>query len=164
MTTGCLVMAYGTPASLDELEAYYTHIRRGRAPEPHLLAELRGRYEAIGGVSPLREITAAQAGRIEAALGDGWLVAQGGKHAPPFIEDGVAALAGGGGVDRIVGVVLAPHFSRGSIGEYASRLEAAAGEHGIASAVVPQWHDLPEWVAFQAAAVTDALDALPART
>ena len=52
MTIGVVVMAYGTPATLDDVEGYYTHIRRGRPPDPAQLAELRGRYEAIGGTSP----------------------------------------------------------------------------------------------------------------
>ena len=161
---GCLVMAYGTPGSLDELEAYYTHIRRGRAPEPHLLDELRARYNAIGGVSPLRRITEAQRARIAERLGEGWAVAQGNKHAPPFIEDGVAQLAAAGAT-RITGVVLAPHFSRASIGEYAARLETSAAEHGIGpAATVPTWADLDAWIDFEARAVADALAALPDRT
>lgn len=164
MSTGVVVMAYGTPGSLDEVEAYYTHIRRGRAPEPHLLAELIGRYEALGGTSPLRAITAAQTARLTAGLGDGHVVAQGNKHAAPFIEDAVAEVAAAG-VDAVVGVVLAPHFSRGSVGEYAGRLAKAAGEHGIERATtLEQWADLPEWVAFQAAAVREALAGLPPRT
>ena len=163
MTDGYLVMAYGTPSSLDEVEAYYTHIRRGRAPEAHLLAELVGRYEAIGGISPLRAITEAQVAAIGDALGDGWTTTGGYKHTTPFIEDGVDALRDAG-VDRIVGVVLAPHFSRGSVGEYAARLEAAADDAGITSDVVTSWHHLDAWLDLQAAAVTDALAGLPART
>jgi ferrochelatase len=163
VTAGCLVMAYGTPASLDEVEAYYTHIRRGRAPEPHLLDELVGRYEAIGGISPLRAITEAQVAAIGSALGDGWTTTGGYKHTTPFIEDGVTALRDAG-VDRIVGVVLAPHFSRGSVGEYAGRLDAAAAEAGIPAAVVTSWHHLDAWLDLQAAAVTDALAGLPERT
>lgn len=162
--TGVVVMAYGTPGGLDEVEAYYTHIRRGRAPEPHLLAELIGRYEALGGTSPLRRITAAQTARIAAGLPDGHVVVQGNKHAAPFIEDAVAEAAAAG-VDRIVGVVLAPHFSKGSVGEYDARLRTAAAHHGVAEAgTVTQWADLPEWVAFQAAAVRDARAGLPDRT
>jgi ferrochelatase len=161
VTTGVVVMAYGTPGSLEEVEAYYTHIRRGRAPEPHLLAELIGRYESLGGTSPLRAITAAQTARITAALGDGFVVGQGNKHAAPFIEDAVAEVLAAG-VDRVVGVVLAPHFSKGSVGEYAGRLAAAAGD--TPAATVEQWADLPEWVAFQAAAVREALADLPERT
>ena len=161
---GVVVMAYGTPGSLDEVEAYYTHIRHGRAPEPALLAELIGRYESLGGTSPLREITAAQTARITAALGDGFVVAQGGKHAAPFIEDAVAEVAAAG-VDGIVGVVLAPHFSQGSIGEYASRLAAAATEHGVTRATtIESWADLPAWVRFQTLAVKHELRTLPGRS
>jgi ferrochelatase len=164
VTIGVVVMAYGTPASLDEVEGYYTHIRRGRAPEPALLAELVARYQSIGGTSPLRAITLAQTARIATALGDGFVVAHGAKHAAPFIEDAVAEVAAAG-VDGIVGVVLAPHHSRGSVGEYAARLSAAAAGHGVTRAeTVERWADLPEWVAFQAAAVREAMARLPART
>ena len=164
MTAGVVVMAYGTPGSLAEVEAYYTHIRRGRAPEPHQLAELIGRYESLGGTSPLREITAAQAARIATALGDGFVVAQGNKHAAPFIEDAVAEVAAAG-VDAVVGVVLAPHYSAASVGEYAARLGAAADEHGIArAATVEQWADLPAWLRFQTLAVKHELRTLPGRS
>src|SRR3546814_11710790 len=49
---GVVVMAYGTPASTDDIEAYYTHIRRGRAPTPEQLAEQTARSTAIGGTPP----------------------------------------------------------------------------------------------------------------
>ena len=149
---GCLVMAYGTPASLDDVEAYYTHIRRGRPPAPEQLAELVERYRSLGGTSPLRSITEAQAARIAAALGDGWRVELGMKHSAPFIEDGAAKLLAAG-VDRIVGVVLAPHYGRGSVGEYAARVPEAE--------VVPSWHDLREYLDFLAGAVRDGLAGLP---
>jgi protoporphyrin/coproporphyrin ferrochelatase len=150
VTIGVVVMAYGTPSSLDDLEAYYTHIRRGRPPTADQLDELRSRYEAIGGVSPLRRITEAQRDRIAAALGDEYTVTLGYKHAAPFIEDAVASLA-----ETSVGVVLAPHYSRASVGEYVERLERP---------VVESWHDLPEWLEFQTNAVRAALDDLPAHT
>src|SRR6476661_5535279 len=107
-------MAYGTPASADDLTAYYTHIRRGRPPSEEQLAELRARYDAIGGMSPLRRVTESQADRIAEALGDGWRVELGFKHTEPFIEDAVRTLQDEG-VTQIAGVVLAPHDSRGSI-------------------------------------------------
>lgn len=160
MTVGVVVMAYGTPASIDDVEAYYTHIRRGRAPSPEQLAELTGRYRALGGTSPLRAITEAQATAIEAALGDGFVVALGQKHAAPYIEDGVAAVVAAGATS-VVGVVLAPHFSRGSVGEYAGRLAAAAGS--LPATTVEHWHDLPSHRAFLAGAVRDGLAGLPPR-
>ena len=92
MTVGALVMAYGTPSGPDDVEPYYTHIRRGRPPTPEQLADLVRRYQAIGGISPLAERTAAQRRAIGDALGDGWVVEAGNKHAAPFVEAGVAAL------------------------------------------------------------------------
>ncbi len=134
---GALLMAYGTPATEDDVEAYYTHVRHGRPPTPELLADLRQRYAAIGGTSPLLSRTRAQADALQAELGDGWRVALGMKHASPFIEDGAAQLRDAGAT-RSVGLVLAPHYSRLSVGEYAARAEGVA--------VVPQWHLEPDLI------------------
>jgi ferrochelatase len=156
-TTGVLVMAYGTPRSVDEIEAYYTHIRRGRRPSPEQLAELTARYEAIGGVSPLAARTEAQAQAIGADCGRP--VRLGHKHAAPFIEDGAAALVDDG-VDTVVGLVLAPHFAAAGVGEYHARAAEVAPDYRA----VEDWSDLPEWVAFQARAVRAGLAELPAGT
>src|SRR5690606_23970489 len=90
---GVLVMSYGTPTSLDNVEAYYTHIRRGNPPSEEQLKELVERYEAIvGGVFPLRENTDAQVAALQAHLDElapgRYQCFQGLKHAEPFIEDG----------------------------------------------------------------------------
>jgi ferrochelatase len=168
---GLVVMAYGTPAAPDQVEAYYTHIRRGRTPSPEQLADLGRRYEAIGGVSPLAERTRDQVGAVAAALDAAepgiWRVALGNKHTPPFVEDAVAELASsssGGRPDRIVGLVLAPHYSRGSVGEYHDRARAAAGGHGVGYVPVDAWHDEAAWLDAQAARMRAALDTLPDKT
>jgi ferrochelatase len=161
MTTAVVVMAYGTPLSLDEVPAYYTHIRRGRTPTADQLSDLTARYAAIGGASPLRHITEAQVFRLGAALGEGWHVQLGLKHASPFIEDAVEAVAARG-VERIVGVVLAPHYSRGSVGEYEERLRDAADHHALPVTMVGWWHDLKAWRSFQASAIRDSLVSLGA--
>jgi ferrochelatase len=158
-TTGVLLMAYGTPATPDDIEAYYTHVRRGRPPSPAQLDELRGRYEAIGGTSPLLERTQEQRAGIAAALGEGFRVELGMKHAPPFLEDGVAALAAAG-VDRIVGLVLAPHYSALSVGEYATRAAAAADGAGVALRMVESWHLAPGYLDLLAGFVGDAVAGL----
>jgi ferrochelatase len=172
VTTGLVIMAYGTPGSPDEIEAYYTHIRRGRAPSAEQLAELTGRYQAIGGVSPLAECTRAQVDAITAALDaaepGGWRVELGNKHAAPFLESAVTALADraapGGRPDRIVGLVLAPHYSRGSVGEYHNRAAASAAEHGLPYTPIESWHAVPAWRDAQAARVRTELAILPARS
>ena len=161
---GVVVMAYGTPRSPADIEAYYTHIRRGRPPEPAQLADLTARYEAIGGVSPLAERTEAQRAAIQAALDDRapgtYRVVLGQKHAAPFIEDAVADLVAGG-AERVVGLVLAPHYSGFSVGQYHERARAASGE--VPFVGIESWHLEPAYVSFLGDAVQRARAGLPER-
>jgi ferrochelatase len=161
---GVLVMAYGTPATPADVEAYYTHVRRGRPPTPEQLADLQRRYDAIGGTSPLLARTEAQRRGIEAALASrgSFTVELGMKHAPPFIEDAVARLVEGA-TTRAVGVVLAPHYSRLSIGEYEDRARTAAGDR-MELAMVPSWYDSPAYLDALTERVQKALASLPTRT
>jgi ferrochelatase len=114
-------MAYGSPSSEADIEDYYTHIRGGRKPSPEALDELKGRYRAIGG-SPLTAITRAQAKAIGDRLGLPAFVGM--KHSSPFIADG-AADAERAGIQRLVGIPLAPHFAEMSLGAYRHSLEKA---------------------------------------
>jgi ferrochelatase len=150
-----LVMSYGTPRSLDEVEAYYTDIRRGRPPPPELLEELMERYRAIGH-SPLLEITEAQALGIEERLGVPAYV--GYKHTDPFVPDAVAAMAKDG-IERAIGLVLAPHYSKMSVGDYTKRAETGAAEHSWKGTleVVRSWHVEPSFVSFLSQRVERAL-------
>jgi len=165
VTTGLVVMAYGTPAAPEDIEAYYTHIRRGRPPEPEQLADLIARYDAIGGISPLAARTAAQLNAVEAqldALAPGeFTVRLGQKHAAPFIEDGVTELAELG-VSGVVGLVLAPHYSGFSVGQYHERAAAAAAPLPFVG--VDHWHLTDGFVDHQAASVSERLAVLPERT
>jgi protoporphyrin/coproporphyrin ferrochelatase len=165
--TGVVVMAYGTPRSPDDIEAYYTHIRRGRPPAPEQLAELTARYEALGGTSPLAQRTEAQRAAIETALEQRapgrFRVVLGQKHAAPFIEDAAADLARAG-VASVVGLVLAPHYSGFSVGQYQERLAEAASGHGMASNGIESWAEEPAYLDFLSAAVREALVDLPERT
>ena len=165
MTTGVLVMAYGTPRDREDIEAYYTDIRRGRPPTREQLADLVARYDAIGGTFPLRAATEQQrdalAGALDAIEPGGFNVAIGTRHSTPSIEDGVRELVAAGAT-RLVGLVLAPHFSRMSIGAYADRMSKAAAESAVAVDVIESWHLLPAYVSFLANAVRTAMTDLPA--
>jgi ferrochelatase len=154
-------MAYGTPATPADVEPYYTHVRRGRPPTPEQLADLQRRYDAIGGTSPLLERTEAQRRGVQAALDThgSFTVELGMKHAAPFIEDAVEALVARG-VTQAVGVVLAPHYSRLSIGEYEERARAAANDR-LDFAMVPSWYDAPAYLDAMAERVQKALATLP---
>ena len=155
-----LVMAYGTPRDLDDVEAYYTDIRHGRPPPPELLHELRERYRAIGGRSPLLELTKEQARGIAERVGLDAYVGQ--KHAAPFIPDAIEQMMEDG-VTRAVGLVLAPHFSTMSIGDYKRRARAAAAETGWGGRIdfVDSWHLEPGYVDFLTREVARAVRSLP---
>lgn len=147
---GVLIMAYGTPAGPEQVEAYYTHIRHGRKPTPELLADLQNRYQAIGGVSPLMEHTRAQVHGIQTALDaiapGRFRTILGMKHAAPFIEESVAELARDG-VQRIIGLVLAPHYSSMSVGEYIQRARAALPT-SLPFSAIESWHLVPGYLAY----------------
>jgi len=167
VTTAVLLMAYGTPARTEEVEPYYTDIRRGRPPPPELLADLVRRYDAIGGLSPLAARTEAQRAALQGALEERapgrYEVVLGYKHVAPRIEDAVAELAVAGTTEA-VGLVLAPHWSAASVGEYHERAAKAAVAAGIAYSLVERWHLEPAYLDFEAAAVADTLATMPANT
>ncbi|HEV3139593.1 MAG TPA: ferrochelatase [Vicinamibacterales bacterium] len=131
MTTGILLMAHGTPSSLDEMPQYLRLVRGGRAPSDELVAEMRHNYASIGGRSPLTEITEAQAAALAARLGPNVPVAVGMRNWKPFIRDAIAGLAGhpSRGVTRIIGIPMAPQFSTLSVQKYidAATLALPAG-------------------------------------
>jgi ferrochelatase len=136
--TAVVLMAYGSPDRLEDVPAYYADIRGGRPVKRELLAELTERYRRLGieDSNPLNEITEKTRAALEVELGIP--VHTGMKHWTPRIADAAeAALAGG--AERIVGLVLAPHYSRLSIGGYRRQLEEAlAGRAGLA--FVDSWH------------------------
>lgn len=165
--TAVVLMAYGTPRTKDEILPYYTDIRRGRPPTPELLEELTARYEAIGGLSPLKQLTEAQRDALQRELDaiapGSYEVFLGLKHATPFVEEAVAEVAAKG-YRRIVGLVLAPHFSSYSIGQYLGRARDAATPHGIEVVGVESWAREDAFIDFLANDMRARLAAMPERT
>ena len=163
-TTAVLLMAYGTPRHPEEIEAYYTDIRRGRPPTPEALADLVARYDAIGGISPLAQLTEAQRDALQAALDerapDTYRVDLGLKHADPKIEEATEALLTDG-VQRIVGLVLAPHYSSYSIGQYLGRARAVAEPAGVPVGGVDSWATEPAFIDFISTDLERRLEAVP---
>jgi ferrochelatase len=160
---GVVLMAYGTPRTPAEIEPYYTDIRRGRPPTPEALADLVARYDAIGGISPLAELTEAQRDGLQAALDDEapgtYHVTLGLKHADPKVEVASAELANDG-FGSIVGLVLAPHFSSYSIGQYLDRTRQGVADTDAATPVVgiDSWAVEPAFVDFIAGDLRTRLD------
>ncbi len=162
MSDAVLLMAYGSPETLDEVEAYYTRIRGGRPPTRNLLESLLARYAAIGGGSPLSRIVEAQRAALAAELRrrtravDVYAAM---RYTPPFIPDIVRRMATDG-VDRAIGIALAPQGSRHGTAGYRGAVEAEAAALGPAAPAfrfVDSWHDEPGFVDALAAAARDAL-------
>jgi protoporphyrin/coproporphyrin ferrochelatase len=150
-----VLMAYGTPRTPEEIEPYYTDIRRGRPPTPEALADLVARYAAIGGVSPLAQLTEAQGAALQSALDAAepgrFEVSLGLKHADPKVEDTARRVAAEG-ASAVVGLVLAPHYSSYSIGQYLDRVRQGVTESGVDVPVVgiESWATEPAFVEFLA--------------
>jgi ferrochelatase len=151
--TAVILMAYGSPERVADVPAYYADIRGGRPIAPEHLEDLVARYRALGieDANPLNAITEATRAALEDELG--LPVSTGMKHWDPRIAAAVeAALAGG--ATRLVGLVLAPHYSRLSIGGYRRLLEEAVGDRAEVT-FVESWHDDPGFVSFLAGRVRD---------
>ncbi|RLL45027.1 ferrochelatase [Oceanobacillus piezotolerans] len=151
---GLLVMAYGTPYKEEDIEPYYTHIRHGRKPEPEALQDLKDRYKAIGGISPLAKITEEQTKALEEAVNNSqdeyeFKAYIGLKHITPFIEDAVAEMAKDG-IKEAVSIVLAPHYSTFSIKSYNDRAQTEAEKYGMTIKSVESWYKEPGFIKYWA--------------
>lgn len=155
MPDAVVLMAYGSPERLDDVPAYYADIRGGRPVAPEHLEDLVSRYRRLGieDSNPLNEITERTRGELERQLG-GIPVFTGMKHWTPHIADAArAALAGG--ADRIVGLVLAPHYSKLSIAGYEQQLSDAV-DGAAELRFVDHWHDAPVFVDYVADGIRGA--------
>ncbi|WP_408009524.1 ferrochelatase [Pseudalkalibacillus sp. A8] len=163
---GVLVMAYGTPRSPEEIEPYYTHIRRGKKPPQEDLQDLIERYEAIGGVSPLAKITNEQKQKLEDQLNEmhediEFKAYLGLKHIDPFIEDAVQSMKRDG-IKEAISIVLAPHYSTFSVKSYNGRaIEESERIGGPKIHPVDAWYDEPGYITYWADRIKETLNQIP---
>jgi ferrochelatase len=167
MTTAVLLLAYGSPESSDQVEPYFRHIRGGRAPSPEAVEHLRRRYELVGGRTPLLAITTETAAGLQATLDQrtpgAYRTYVGMKHWHPYIADVVPRIAADG-VQRIIAIVLAPHYSRMSIGGYRQYVEQAIAklETPIDLRFVETWYLQPDFLELMSSRVREGLTQFPA--
>ena len=141
--TAVLLMAYGSPENLSEVAPYYTHIRGGVRPDEALIRSLEDRYRAVGGKTPLHEITRAQAAALQKLLDQEQVLGKfkvfiGMKHWHPFIKDTLEELRKNG-IHEIIALALAPHYSQISIGGYKKILDELKHEDEEIK-LVEHWH------------------------
>jgi ferrochelatase len=166
MNPAVVLMAYGSPSELSDIRAYLEDIRGGRPVSDEAVEELTERYRRIGGRSPLDDVTEAQRAALERELELPVFVGM--KHWRPRIAEAVDS-AVACGADTVVGIVLAPHYSKLSIDGYRERAEEAVGVRAELR-FVESWHAHEPYVAVLADRVrgTDAhvvftAHSLPAR-
>ena len=158
---GVLVMAYGGPNNLEEVEPYLMDVRGHRPTAPEIVHEVRERYREIGGRSPILERTQARANALEAALntsGKEFKAFIGMRHWHPYIKDALTEMCNQG-IERAIGLVMAPHYSRMSIGAYFKKVEEA--NLPIAVSRIETWHLEPGYLDALAERVRLALQRFP---
>jgi ferrochelatase len=159
---GLLVMAYGGPDNIDEVEPYLLDVRGYRPTAPEIISEVRERYREIGGRSPILEQTREQAAALETALNQTqqeFKVFVGMRHWYPYIKDTLDKMQAQG-IERTVGLVMAPQYSRMSIEAYYKKIAEAGSLLEIAP--IKDWHLLPGYIDALAGRVCAALERFPA--
>ena len=159
---GLLVMAYGGPKNLDEVEPYLLDVRGYRPTAPEIIHEVRERYREIGGHSPILEQTQEQAAALESALnenGQEFKAFVGMKHWHPYIKDTLAEMEAQG-IQHAVGLVMAPHYSRMSIEGYFKKIAEAKSQVQVTP--IYEWHLLPGYIDALVSRVCAALERFPA--
>ena len=158
---GLLVMAYGGPKNIDEVEPYLLDVRGYRPTAPEVVHEVRERYREIGGRSPILEQTRQQAAALQSALNPNtqhFKVFVGMRHWHPYIKDTLAEMQAQG-IQRAVGLVMAPHYSRMSIEAYFKKIAEAGSPIEIAP--IKDWHLLPGYLEALVSRVCAALERFP---
>lgn len=158
--TGVVLMTYGSPIDLADVQPYITRVRGGREPDAALLAEFRRRYELIG-LSPLIDITQQQARELQRELGTAYAVAAGMRFSEPSVAEAVEDVVERG-AKRVLGVILSPQFSPLLMGGYVSALTEAAG--ALPARTVEAWHLNPAFVDVLASRIHAALSRYPDET
>ncbi|KAB8140203.1 ferrochelatase [Chloroflexia bacterium SDU3-3] len=163
---GIFVLAYGTPGTLEDVEPYYTHIRGGRPPSPEALHDLRERYRKVGGRTPLLDLSDSVAQQLQQRLdADGagrYRVYLGMKHWHPYIGDVVPQIVADG-VEQVVAVVLAPHYSRYSLEGYRKYIQKALEhvEQPFQLHFIESWHLNPGFLEMTARRIRAAAEQFP---
>jgi len=164
ITNHLMIMAYGGPDKLEDVAPYLLDVRNYRPTPDHVTAEITDRYRQIGGRSPIRELTEEEGAGIEAELnqlaapGERWKVWVAMRHWHPFIKDVLAEMEAAG-VTQTVGLVMAPHYSKMSIGAYFKRIEEAGSSIDVTP--IDEWHLLPGYLDALIERIHDALEKFP---
>jgi len=139
-----LILAFGGPRSLEEVEFLLTHLFKGQKPSPEQLERVKERYRLIGGSSPLPEITLRQAKALENNLnskGYPFKSYVGMRYSHPLIEETMSEILRDG-IREVMAIPMAPFRSRASTGAYIDEVNRVNKELGEVFEIsfVKGWH------------------------
>jgi ferrochelatase len=120
MMKALLLLAFGGPRSLDEVEFLLTRLFQGRKPSAEQIERVKERYRLIGGFSPLLKITQEQTKGLEEELkkrGYSFKSYVGMRYGHPLIEETLKEILQDG-ITEIIALPMAPFQSRASTGAY----------------------------------------------
>lgn len=146
-----LLIAFGGPTSSEEIRPFLARVTQGTAIPPQRLEEVARHYEAVGGRSPLNEITTRQARAVQKLLREQGMdlpVYVGMRNAAPFLVDTIRQMAGDG-VQRALGFILSSHHTEASWERYQRNVADARLEIGRAAPEIDYcagWHDHPLFI------------------
>ena len=167
MKIGIVLMAYGTPSSEEDIIPYYTDILNGRRPSEKMVEELKARYRAIGGASPLAKISRQQAEHVQKELekrypDDTFIVINGYRHITPFVGDAIEHFVDEH-VDVMIGLVLSPQYGKESSQPYHDLAHHKINElgTGIPYLSVDHWYEEPGIIEYWSAKLAECVEQLP---
>jgi ferrochelatase len=142
MREAVLLLAHGAPERVEDVPEYLGFVRGGRPASDRIVAEVRDRYLAIGGSSPLTARTREQAGALARELS--LPVYYGMRNWRPFLADTIAEMKADG-ITRVVALCLAPQYSKASVGLYFRRVQEAKVAAGFEAEILwtKTFHDSP---------------------
>ncbi|MFJ5624268.1 ferrochelatase [Peribacillus loiseleuriae] len=163
---GIILMSYGGPESVDEIESFFTHILQGRKPSPEQLKPIVEQYSALGSPDPLRTKTKRQAEALQYVLKQSGMteikVYPAYKHASPYIEETVGLMIAEG-VTHVVTLPMTPFYTAKGVGQYQRSVqdEIEKRELTIPVSHIDNWFLHPDYIAVLASRVKEALNWLP---
>jgi ferrochelatase len=163
-----LLIAFGGPTSPEEIQPFLTRVLRGHSVPPQRIKEVVEHYMAVGGRSPLNELTFRQASALEKMLRQRGLflpVYVGMRNSRPFVRETLDQMTADG-VRRALGFILSPHQTEASWQRYQKEVSEAQEELGGATPTVdfsPGWHAHPFFIQALAEQIRPALERVAAQ-
>lgn len=167
MIDSVFLIAFGGPTRPEEIRPFLTNVTQGRRIPPERIEAVAHHYDAIGGRSPLNELTFNQAAGLRAAIerdGAGLPVFVGMRNWHPYFSEAIAEMVEKG-CRQALGIILSPLQTEASWERYQQNVAEARTRVGPGAPQVtyaPPWFDHPGFIEASADRARVAFDEVPA--